>query len=146
MVFVAVVAVASIAGGAALAKKSAKKTVTASLSGNNEVPKGSKTGSGNARVSLDPTKFMDKASGQICWSLHWSKIKDPTMAHIHKGPKGKAGPIVVTFFKSAPSKHSGCVDGVKPSLVNAIIANPAGYYVNVHTSDFPAGAIRGQLK
>lgn len=26
------------------------------------------------------------------------------------------------------------------------VANPAGYYVNVHTSDFPAGAACGQLK
>ena len=26
-----------------------------------------------------------------------------------------------------------------------ILANPASYYVNVHTGEFPDGAIRGQL-
>jgi hypothetical protein len=25
------------------------------------------------------------------------------------------------------------------------LANPAAYYVNVHTADYPDGAIRGQL-
>ncbi len=40
---------------------------------------------------------------------------------------------------------SGCVSGVDPALIGEIIANPAGYYVNVHTTPFPGGAVRGQL-
>ncbi len=39
---------------------------------------------------------------------------------------------------------SGCVSA-DPVLIGQIIANPAGYYVNVHTTEFPAGAVRGQL-
>ncbi|MBA2305270.1 MAG: CHRD domain-containing protein [Acidobacteria bacterium] len=32
-----------------------------------------------------------------------------------------------------------------PTLVNAIISNPAGWYFNVHSTLNPTGAVRGQL-
>ena len=39
----------------------------------------------------------------------------------------------------------GCVPG-DPAILAAILANPAGYYVNVHNSRFPGGALRPQLE
>jgi CHRD domain-containing protein len=66
-------------------------------------------------------------------------------AHIHAGAAGIAGSVVVTLTAPDGSgTSSGCVKVARP-LVDAILANPAGYYVNVHTTDFPDGAIRGQL-
>ena len=53
------------------------------------------------------------------------------------------GDIVVDFdWENNPG--SGCVAG-DAAVVSAIVADPSGYYVNVHTPEFPAGAIRGQL-
>jgi hypothetical protein len=39
---------------------------------------------------------------------------------------------------------AGCVSAPR-ATINAILKQPSGYYVNVHTSDFANGAIRGQL-
>ncbi len=35
---------------------------------------------------------------------------------------------------------------VTQAEIDAILANPSGFYINVHTTDFPGGAIRGQLQ
>jgi hypothetical protein len=132
---------AVVAAGPVLAKTKTvtHKTITVNnLTGAQEVPKGSPTGKGNARITLDSKK------GQVCFTLAWSKISTPTASHIHKGAKGKAGPIVIAFFVSPPAKHSGCVSAPK-SAIAAIINNPGAYYVNVHNKQYPAGAIRGQL-
>jgi hypothetical protein len=40
---------------------------------------------------------------------------------------------------------SGCAD-IDKALAADMLVNPQGYYVNVHTTSFPAGAARGQLK
>jgi hypothetical protein len=40
---------------------------------------------------------------------------------------------------------SSCHD-VEPALSRAILRRPNDFYVNVHTTEFPGGAIREQLK
>jgi hypothetical protein len=40
----------------------------------------------------------------------------------------------------------GCNEPMEDaSVLQAIVDDPAGYYVNLHTEEFPGGAIRGQL-
>ena len=34
---------------------------------------------------------------------------------------------------------------VDQAKLEPIVAKPEAYYVNIHTADFPAGAVRGQL-
>jgi hypothetical protein len=67
------------------------------------------------------------------------------MAHIHQAPKGVNGPIVVPLIAPIGGSSAGCAT-VDPLLGQAIADEPRGFYVNVHTTMFPGGAIRGQLK
>jgi hypothetical protein len=114
------------------------KTLTTTMLGKNEVPKGAPTGSGKAVITLEPSK------GMVCWKFSNVKGIDTVAAsHIHKAAEGKSGNIVVPFF-AGTLKTKGCVKAAK-SVIAAIAKNPSSYYVNIHTTEYPAGAIRGQL-
>jgi hypothetical protein len=110
------------------------------MNGEAEIPgPGDANGSGTASVKARGT--------EVCYDVRWSGI-DANASHIHKAVAGKAGPIVVPFFASdtplEATRKTGCVD-VDAAVVNALIKNPTGYYVNVHSPQNPKGAIRGQL-
>jgi hypothetical protein len=87
-----------------------------------------------------------KDAGMVCYRLHAENVTLPTVAaHIHRGAAGVNGPVVVPF---TPPGASGTSDGCTPAaaaLIDEIVASPAGFYVNVHTTEHPAGAIRAQL-
>jgi hypothetical protein len=58
---------------------------------------------------------------------------------------GVPGPIVVALAPpGANGTAAGCVAADREELLE-ILHEPEEYYVNVHTTDFPAGAVRGQL-
>ena len=46
----------------------------------------------------------------------------------------------------ADGDSMACAEGVDKGLIRAIIRNPHLYYINVHNSEYPAGAVRGQLR
>jgi hypothetical protein len=110
--------------------------VSAKLRGTAEVPKGSPTGSGTAVVKLD-TK-----TNKACWTLSVKGIDKALSAHVHKGPPGKAGPVVIPLGARFSTK--GCVLAPRKAIL-AVATNPGAYYVNVHTKKYLNGAIRGQL-
>src|SRR5438477_392260 len=61
------------------------------------------------------------------------------------GAAGVAGPVIIPLkTPNAAGTASGCSSAPRP-MVAAILKAPDSFYINIHTTDFPGGAIRGQL-
>lgn len=117
------------------------ETLQATLTGAAEAPgPGDTDGTGTAEIRLNDD------DNEVCWDIQVANITLPAAAaHIHEAAAGVPGPIVVAL--SAPNANGsaeGCIASTDEQ-VDDIIADPADYYVNVHTSDLPGGAVRGQL-
>jgi hypothetical protein len=83
---------------------------------------------------------------RVCYQLSAKNLPRANAAHIHRGKAGTAGNVVIPLkTPNAAGKSKGCAKASK-ALVRSILARPASFYVNVHNGEFPAGAIRGQLK
>jgi hypothetical protein len=112
---------------------------SATLTGVAEVPgPGDPDGTGSAALRANP------GQGEICYTLTVQGIAPATFAHIHVGPAGVRGPVVVTLVPPTSGSSSACAS-VSRELALAILQSPERYYVNVHNVAFPDGAVRGQL-
>ncbi|MDC5696638.1 CHRD domain-containing protein [Intrasporangium calvum] len=108
------------------------------LAGINEPGGGDPDGSGTAHV------WVNVGLSEVCYHLVVSALDPVVGAHIHSAPAGVNGPVVVPLGAPVSGTSSGCV-AVEKSLAKAILKSPQAFYVNVHTTVYPGGAIRGQL-
>jgi hypothetical protein len=130
----------------------------AHASGGEEVPANASQAQGQAifQLSADGT--------EISYKLIVANIHNVTQAHIHLAPAGTNGPVVVWLYPSGPpaqlipGRSQGILgEGIvtEANLVGSLAGQPlsalvdliraGGAYVNVHTSQFPPGEIRGQV-
>jgi hypothetical protein len=113
-------------------------TFYAHMTGDQEVPKPGPPGArGNGQLDVNP------AEHRVCFNLAYQGIDHPTSGHIHRGRPGEAGPVAVDLMLES-NGNQGCV-GAPYGVLRAMQADPHGFYVNLHTKDFPEGALRGQL-
>lgn len=135
---------ALIATAAMSAPSEGGRKFTTSLTGAAEVTaagvpnQGDPDGRGTARITVNPGK------SQVCYQLTVSGIEPATAAHIHRAPATTTGPVVVPLRAPTTGSSSGCAT-VSRDLAKAILKNPSAYYVNVHNTPYPNGALRGQL-
>ena len=132
----------ALAGCATLEEGIAEETgdtYRAMLTGAQEVPRGDPDGAGRAEITITD-EF-----GQICWDINDVRGIGPiTAAHIHRGARGVNGPPVFTLRRAEEGGYKGCTDGAEWTQ-DRIENNPQAFYVNLHTAEYPNGAIRGQL-
>jgi len=118
---------------------SAPLELAARLDGNGvSADDGDPDGNATARIVLDPAK------GTACYDIPYHRIAPVTSAHIHAGGKGKTGAELATLKLDADDNLVGCARLAGEAMA-ALAANPGDYYVDVHTTELPKGAIRGQL-
>ncbi|MDQ3767323.1 MAG: CHRD domain-containing protein [Actinomycetota bacterium] len=117
-------------------------------SANFEFGAGDENGKGRAVVRLRPK------ARRVCFELRWRNIRRPTAAHIHAGPVGVVGPVLVDLkpkmhrfrHQRGSGQAQGCVRAVMRPLARDVGLHPSGFYVNIHNAPYPDGAIRGNLK
>jgi hypothetical protein len=122
-----------------------QRPLFAALNGQNEISGDGERGAGDGNGG---GSFSAVIKGQqLCYGLAVRDIGNPTMARIYRGGRNTNGPNLITLTHPEtgdPGASSGCTM-IDQSLVRLIRRNPGRYYVNVHNSAYPGGAIRGQL-
>ena len=135
------------------------RNFTANLSGNGSVPAIDTLAKGNATFDLGDNGTV------LHYKLMAENIKNVTMAHIHLAPVGTNGSVVVWLYPKMPpavlipGQFNGLLaegDITSADLTGPLAGKPLNVlleamikentYVNVHTSKYPDGEIRGQIK
>lgn len=124
----------------------------ANLTGGAEVPATTSTATGSAAFEL-------RGGDTLIYAINAQNLsKAATASHIHVGSKTEAGGVVNGFAINANVTSGTIASGtiVLSKLVAAgttqisgdsllKLLNNGNAYVNVHTSTFPSGEIRGQI-
>lgn len=144
-------------GTVAVADPDTAGIMTAQLSGAEEVPSVDTLARGEA-------VFKRTGEDELTFFLNVANIENVTMSHIHLAPAGQIGGVVVWLYPEGPPPQliPGRFDGTLASgtitsadfvgalagmSMDALISNidAGNAYVNVHTSQFGGGEIRGQI-
>jgi hypothetical protein len=131
---------ACVSAAVAAQKAYGGRPLTATLAGVTGDTTTDQDGTGSATFTLN------QGHGQICYDVTWTALGLVSGLHIHAATNNA---IVVpldadTVLTDGSAK--GCVNGIAKNLIKAIRQHPEQYYVNVHTDEYTAGAIRGTLQ
>ncbi len=95
-------------------------------------------GSGTATIDINSDQ------NEVCYEIALEGVEDATAAHIHEGSEDESGDVVVDLEYSGDEGET-CVDGLDEGDLETITEEPSGFYLNVHSEQYPDGAARAQL-
>jgi hypothetical protein len=126
----------SKAAGAGI--KGPVKIYRVKLSGAAETSGGAPAGTGDAIIALH-------GSSVVCWRFaHLHGFAGATSARVYAGSQGKDGKVVASLSTGPQLHHQGCRHA-HPAVLSAIERRAQDYYVNIHSAQYPHGAVRAQL-
>jgi hypothetical protein len=120
----------------------------ASLNGANEVPVPGGPAVGDPDGAA--LEFVKVEGDVVSFAVRWQGTGEPSALHIHQGGRGVNGGIKVDFGEELGNggpggTASGSVRVQDSAVLEALKADPTSFYTNLHTKQFPGGAVRGQL-
>jgi hypothetical protein len=125
-----------LAGAAAPA---AASDFRAMLNGDGLLPAGDSDGWGRINIDVDDTLNL------VCADIEVRSLGEVTATQIMRGEPGHGSPVVNLDTPDDDGDEDDC-DTIGDALADEIQANPGEFYVEIRTTDFPHGAIRGQLE
>jgi len=152
------VALAAACGSSTTAPSNSNIVFTAQMASGNELSLASQAeagSTGTATVTCVPTKDANNnITSAVCTANVTTQLPSGssiTLSHIHTGAAGVNGGVLVPFVPTSSvavtngSATFSQTTNVTGDQMNSIIANPAGFYYNVHTALNPGGVMRAQL-
>ncbi|MGH8852533.1 MAG: CHRD domain-containing protein [Casimicrobiaceae bacterium] len=112
-------------------------TQTVTLSGANEVPPVTTSATGTATVTINPDRTVSVKVAVTGMTA--------TASHIHEGPPGTIGKVIVPFTKTGDNTFESA-PGAMLTEGQYASYKAGNLYVNVHSAAHPVGEIRAQLK
>lgn len=114
------------------------ESVRANMSGDQVAP-----GPGAPNAVGTANLFVDMRHGILCYRMGYDGISRASAAHIHMGGPGQHGRLAIDLHPES-NGDEGCV-GADPTALRHLRENPEAFYLQLHTAEYPDGAIRGQL-
>lgn len=123
---------------AACATMGGADTVKVRMTGAEEVPPVNTSASGSGTVTISEDR-------SVSGSFKLQNAAQITAAHIHVGPAGKTGPVIIPLKKTADNEWM-VPPGAKLTEAQYQSYKAGGLYVNFHSAQYKGGEIRGQLR
>ena len=127
-----------------------------SLNGQNEIIGGATVGDLDGfaigTITLDAGSGGNTATAS--WNFTLGNLATPPVTdfHIHTGTATQQGGVFIGFGVNVAggdiltqTQFTGSRTGLSSANMATVLANPAGFYLNLHNNQFPGGAVRDQV-
>lgn len=118
-------------------------TYVLAMDGAQEVP-----GPGDSDGAATGTITLDDVTGVVSWNITYVNLATPLSAmHIHPGAAGVAGAPLIDLGVATTGGAGTLINSLSANTttVASIVASPTDFYLNIHNTPFPGGAVRDQL-
>jgi hypothetical protein len=102
-------------------------------------------GAGDDKASANFNGEVDLKRNSVCYYLDMDGLDGATAVHIHQKDQAAADPPTLELKVPAAGGDETCVNGDN-AVLTPIARTPDNYYIDIHSSSHPDGAVRGALR